>query len=64
LRNFWEVFGWRYPKDFLSRLVIMDETWLYYYHREKKPTINGAAASRLTRPKKFRVQKSTGKILD
>jgi len=25
-----EFFG-RYPSDFLSRLVTMDETWLYHY---------------------------------
>jgi len=28
--HFW-IFFWRDPNDFLSRLVTMDETWLYHY---------------------------------
>jgi len=44
------------PNDFLSRLVTMEETWLYHYDPE-------AWHSSSPRPKKFRVQKSAGKIL-
>jgi len=29
-------FFWRKPNDFLSRLVTMDETWLYHYDPETK----------------------------
>jgi len=29
-------FFWRDPNDFLSRLVTMDETWLYHYDLEIK----------------------------
>jgi len=29
-------FSRRNPNDFLSRLVIMDETWLYHYDPETK----------------------------
>ena len=39
-------FLWRDPNDFLSRLVTMDETWLYHYHPETKQQswIGGIAA--------------------
>jgi len=40
----------RDPNDFLSQLVTMDETWLYYY-------------SGSPRPQEFRVLKSPGKFL-
>jgi hypothetical protein len=36
LRTFWDFFVWRDPNDFLSRLVTMDETWLYHYDPETK----------------------------
>ena len=29
-------FFWHDPNDFLSRLVTMDETWLYHYDPEMK----------------------------
>jgi len=34
----WATFGFfrRNPNDFLSRLVTMDETWLYHYYPETK----------------------------
>jgi len=35
LSNFWNFF-WRGRNDFLSRLVTMDETWLYHYDPEAK----------------------------
>ena len=42
----------RYPNDFLSRLVTIDETWLYHWPGDKA-TINGVAAYRLTSPQKI-----------
>jgi len=35
LNNFWNFFR-RDPNDFMSRLVKMDETWLYHYDPETK----------------------------
>jgi len=35
LSNFWNFFR-HHPNDFLSRLVTMDETWLYHYDPETK----------------------------
>ena len=32
----WNFFFWRDPNDFLSRVVTMDETWLYHYDPETK----------------------------
>ena len=46
---------WRDENYFLSRLVTMDETWLYHYDPETK--------QQSPRPKKFRVQESAGKVL-
>jgi hypothetical protein len=34
--NFWDFFIWHDPNDFLSRLVTMDETWLYRCDPETK----------------------------
>ena len=51
------------PNDFLSRLVTMDETWLYHYDLETKQQSVDWWHSGSPRPKKFRVQKSTGKVL-
>ena len=53
----------RDPNDFLSRLVNMDETWLYHYDPETKQQSVGWWHSGLPRLKKFRVQKSDGKVL-
>jgi len=53
----------RDPNDFLSRLVTMDETWLYHYDPETKQQSMEWRHSDSPRPKKFRVQKSTGKVL-
>ena len=49
-------FFWRDPNDFLSRLVTMDETWLYHYDQETKQQSMGWGHSGSPRPKKFRVQ--------
>jgi len=51
------------PNDFLSRLVTMDETWLYHYNPETKQQSVEWRHSASPRPKKFRVPKSAGKIL-
>ena len=64
LSNFWNFFR-RDPNDFLSRLMTMDGTWLYHYDPETKQQSmewrhSGSPAHR---PKKFRVQKSVGKVL-
>jgi len=56
-------FFWRDPNDFLSRLVTMDETWLYYYDQKTKQQSMEWQNSSLPHPKKFRVQKSAGKVL-
>jgi len=51
------------PNDFLSQLVTMDETWLYHYDPETKQQSVEWWHSSSSCPKKFRVQKSTGKVL-
>jgi len=51
------------PNDFLSRLVTADETWLYHYDPETKQQSMEWQHSGSPRPKKFRVQKSAGKVL-
>jgi len=53
----------RDPNDFLSRLVTMDETWLYHYDLETKQQSMEWRHSGSTRPKKFWVQKSAGKVI-
>ena len=57
-----EFFG-RDPNDFLSRLVTMDETWLYHYDPETKQQSMEWRHSGSPHPKKFRVQKSGGTVL-
>ena len=53
----------RDPNDFLSRLMTMDETWLYHYDPEITQQSMEWRHSGSLRPKKFRVQKSAGKVL-
>ena len=53
----------RDPNDFLSRLVTMDEIWLYHYDPETKQQSMEWRHSGSLRPKEFRVQKSAGKVL-
>jgi histone-lysine N-methyltransferase SETMAR len=43
--------------------MTMDETWLYHYDSETKQQLMEWRHSGSPRPKKFRVQKSTGKVL-
>jgi len=45
----------RDSNDFLSRLVTMDETWLYHYDPETKQQSVGWRHRGSRRPKKFRV---------
>jgi len=51
------------PNDFLSRLVTMDETWLYHYDLETKQQSMEWRHSGSPRPPKFQVQKFAGKVL-
>jgi len=53
----------RDPNDFLSRLVTMDESWLYHYDPKTKQQSMEWWHSGSPRPKIFRVQKSDGKVL-
>jgi histone-lysine N-methyltransferase SETMAR len=55
----------RDPNDFLSRLVTVDETWLYYYDPETKQQSMEwrHSGSHRPAPKKFRVHKSAVKVL-
>ena len=46
-----------------ARLVTMDETWLYHYDPETKQQSIKWRHSGSPRPKKFRMQKPTGKVL-
>ena len=51
------------PINFLLRFVTMDETWLYHYDPEAKQQSVEWRHSGSPRLKKFRVQKSVGKVL-
>jgi len=53
----------RDPNDVLSRLLTMDETWLYHYDPETKQTSVEWRHNGSPRPKQFRVQKPAGKVL-
>jgi len=53
----------RDTNDFLSRLVTMDEKWLYHYDPETKQQSMEWWNSGSPRPKRFRVQKSAGKVI-
>jgi len=53
----------RDPNDFLSRLVTMDETWLYHFDPETKKQSMEWRHKGSPHPKKFRVQKSPGSVL-
>jgi len=53
----------RDPNNFLSRLVTIDENWLYHYDSETKQQSVDWRHSGSPRPKKFRVRKSAGKVL-
>jgi histone-lysine N-methyltransferase SETMAR len=49
--------------NFLDRLVTMDETWVHHYDPETKEQSKEWKHAGSPRPKKFRAQKSAGKVL-
>ena len=49
--------------DFLSRLVIVDETWVHYYEPENKAQSRQSVGPGSPRPKKFKTQPSAGKVM-
>ena len=51
------------PNDLLSRLLTMNETWLYLHDPETKQQSMEWRHSCSPRPKNFRVKKSAGKVL-
>jgi len=54
----------RDPNDFLSRLVTMDETWLYHYDPEtNQQSLEWRHSGSPRPPQKIRMQKSAGKDL-
>jgi len=58
-----EQFFRRDPIDSLSRLVTIEGTWLYHYEQETKQQSMELWHTGSLRPQKFRVQKSTRKVL-
>jgi len=59
----WNFFGAIQMISCLAQLVIMDETWLYHYDPETNQQTMEWRHSDSFHPKKFRVQKSAGKVL-
>lgn len=49
--------------NILDRIVTMDETWIHHYDPETKEQSKEWKHAGSPRPKKFRVQKSAGKVL-
>ena len=49
--------------DFLLRLLTLDETWVYYYEPENKAQSRQWVGPGSPRPKKFKTQPSTGKVM-
>ena len=49
--------------DFLSRLVTVDETWVHYYEPENKAQSRQSVGPGSPRPKKFKTQPCTGKVM-
>ena len=62
LSNFWNFFGAIQMISCRARLVTMDETWLYHYDPETKQPMEWWHSGS-PRPRKFRVQKSSVKLL-
>jgi len=61
--KFWNFIGAIQMISCRAWLVTMDETWLYHYKPETKQQSMEWKHSGSPRPKKFRVQKSAGKVL-
>ena len=53
----------RSKDDFLLRLVIVDETWVYYYEPENKAQSRQWVGPGSPRPKRFKTQPSAGKVM-
>ena len=53
----------RSKDDFLLRLVSVDETWVHYHEPENKAQSRQWVGSGSPRPKKFKTQPSTGKVM-
>ena len=53
----------RGKKDFLSRYVIMDETWIHHYTPEIKRSSAEWTASGESRPKRPKTQQWAGKVM-
>ena len=49
--------------DFLSFLVTVDETWVYYYEPGNKAQSRQSVGRGSPRPKKFKTQPSAGKVM-
>ena len=49
--------------DFLLRLVTVDETWVHYYELENEAQSRQWVGPESPRPKKFKTQPSTGKVM-
>ena len=49
--------------DFLSRLVTVDETWVHYYEPENKDQNRQSLGPGSPRPKQFKTQPSTVKVM-
>ena len=50
-------------KDFLLRLVTVDETWVHYYEPENKAQSRQWVGPGSPRPKKFKTQPSASKVM-
>jgi len=55
-------FFWHNPNDFLSRLVTVDETWLYHYDPETEKQLMEWWHSGSIHPKKNPISKMRWKI--
>ena len=53
----------RSKDDFLSRLVTVDETWVYYYEPENKAQSRQWVGPGSPRPKRFKTQSTAGKVM-
>ena len=54
----------RCKDDFLLRLATVDETWFHYYQAENKAQSRQWLGPGSQRPKKFKTQPSTGKVMN
>ena len=50
--------------DFLLRLVTVDETWIHYFEPENKAQSCQWVGPGSPRPKKFKTQPPSGKVMD